>query len=606
MEKNKGKIIEKMKDYKGITLLALAVTIVVLLILTSIGIKLALGNNGIIGEAKNAKEQAEIDEEKGIVKRATTVSLIRSKGSQVEQDTLEKALNDETGEGKTEVSDVGDVFEIVFIDSNRYYEVDREGNISDVNEIIKDNYAGDITKGGRCDGSEEKPYEISCIEDLVVLSNITNGTGIKLENGVAVNITKGDTLEGKYIVLTRDLNFKSKYSYDNYSRTDFGNLNNDDTDGNMLMTEMTTGTGWIPIGQYQGNFDGKEHTIANIYINAAADDKEAKALFRVMMTNTVISNLTVTGKINSNWHAAGIAAGTEGGRMVGIISNCINKVDIAGYNMIGGIAANYIKCINNCMNYGTLSSTGAAYGYAGIGGIIGVTNNNGDEVEIDNCINYGKISGTYHLGGIAGTSSGDTIIKNCKNKGNVNDTSGTATVGGILGLQRGGNLNMVNCCNEGKVIGKNEAGGIVGAVGGASWDSILNTYIQECYNIGSVVSENNAGGIVGTQGTISANNNLYIYNLWNLGTIKGEKNKGEILSTIYTSTRTVTKTEFENVYCTDTAIGIGTLTNGEATLKSVSEIKSESFVDLLNSNIGTNTDWKRWKLGEDGYPTFED
>ena len=607
MEKNKGKIIEKMKDYKGITLLAMAVTIVVLLILTSIGIKLALGNNGIIGEAKNAKEQAEIDEEKGIVKRATTVSLIRSKGSKVEQDTLEKALNDETGEGKTEVSDVGDVFEIVFIDSNRYYEVDSEGNISDSNKITKDEYAGDITKGGRCDGSEEKPYEISCIEDLVVLSNITNGTGIKLENGVAVNITKGDTLEGKYIVLTRDLNFKSKYSYDNYSRTDFGNLNNDDTDGNMLMTEMTTGTGFVPIGLFGGSFDGKDRVIDNIYINATVEDKKYKALFRQLASSTtVIKNLTVTGEIKSNSYAAGIVGGTQGGGQLGTISSCINKVDVTGYNAVGGIAGAYIKNINNCKNYGTLEITGNTYQYAGVGGIVGIANNWGDEVEINNCVNYGEIKGVNCPGGIVGTSAGVTVIRNCTNKGKINNFDGLTDAGGILSWQKGDTINLINCWNEGDVIGKKSAGGIVGSVTGASWTAILNTYIKECYNIGSVVSENNAGGIVGTQGTISANNNLYIYNSWNLGTVKREKNKGEILSTIYTNTKTVTKTEFENVYCTDTAIGIGTLTNGEATLKSVSEIKSKSFVDLLNSNIGTNTDWKRWKLGEDGYPTFED
>ena len=606
MEKNKGKIIEKMKDNKGITLLALAVTIVVLLILTSIGIKLALGNNGIIGEAKNAKEQAEIDEEKGIVKRATTVSLIRSKGSKVEQDTLEKALNDETGEGKTEVSDVGDVFEIVFIDSNRYYEVDSEGNISDSNKITKDEYAGDITKGGRCDGSEEKPYEISCIEDLVVLSNITNGTGIKLENGVAVNINKGDTLEGKYIVLTRDLNFKSKYSYDNYSRTDFGNLNNDDTDGNMLMTEMTTGTGFVPIGLFGGSFDGKDRVIDNIYINATVEDKKYKALFRQLASSTtVIKNLTVTGEIKSNSYAAGIVGGTQGGGQLGTISSCINKVDVTGYNAVGGIAGAYIKNINNCKNYGTLEITGNTYQYAGVGGIVGIANNWGDEVEINNCVNYGEIKGVKCLGGIVGTSAGVTVIRNCANKGKINNLDGLTDAGGILSWQKGDTINLINCWNEGDVIGKNSAGGIVGSVTGASWTAILNTYIKECYNIGSVVSENNAGGIVGNQGTTSANNNLYIYNSWNLGKLKG-KTTGFILGRISTGTSTVTKTEFENVYCTDMAIGIGTLTNGEATLKSVSEIKSKSFVDLLNSNIGTNTDWKRWKLGEDGYPTFED
>ena len=37
-----------------------------------------------------------------------------------------------------------------------------------------------------------------------------------------------------------------------------------------------------------------------------------------------------------------------------------------------------------------------------------------------------------------------------------------------------------------------------------------------------------------------------------------------------------------------------------------SEIKNnQSFVETLNNNIGDNTDWKHWKLGEDGYPTFE-
>ena len=73
------------------------------------------------------------------------------------------------------------------------------------------------------------------------------------------------------------------------------------------------------------------------------------------------------------------------------------------------------------------------------------------------------------------------------------------------------------------------------------------------------------------------------------------------------ASKTETKTELKNVYyVTNPFIGTGTLTSGEATLKSESEIKSQTFVDLLNSNIGTNTNWKKWKLGNDGYPTFTD
>ena len=44
-----------MKKEKGITLIALIVTIVVLLILASISIKVLTGDNGLINQAKNGK-----------------------------------------------------------------------------------------------------------------------------------------------------------------------------------------------------------------------------------------------------------------------------------------------------------------------------------------------------------------------------------------------------------------------------------------------------------------------------------------------------------------------------------------------------------------------
>ena len=56
-----------MKNQKGITLVVLVVTIVVLIILTGISINLVLGDNGIITIAKKARENTElakIEEEK--------------------------------------------------------------------------------------------------------------------------------------------------------------------------------------------------------------------------------------------------------------------------------------------------------------------------------------------------------------------------------------------------------------------------------------------------------------------------------------------------------------------------------------------------------------
>ena len=49
-----------MKSQKGVTLVALVVTIIVLIILAGISINLILGDNGIITIAKKAKENIEI------------------------------------------------------------------------------------------------------------------------------------------------------------------------------------------------------------------------------------------------------------------------------------------------------------------------------------------------------------------------------------------------------------------------------------------------------------------------------------------------------------------------------------------------------------------
>ena len=51
---------EKLKSSKGITLIALVVTIVVLLILAGVSINLVVGNNGVINKSKEAKTSSEI------------------------------------------------------------------------------------------------------------------------------------------------------------------------------------------------------------------------------------------------------------------------------------------------------------------------------------------------------------------------------------------------------------------------------------------------------------------------------------------------------------------------------------------------------------------
>ena len=60
--KNKKEEIKQLKTNKGITLVALVVTIIVLIILAGISINLILGDNGIITKAQEAKKAQEIAE----------------------------------------------------------------------------------------------------------------------------------------------------------------------------------------------------------------------------------------------------------------------------------------------------------------------------------------------------------------------------------------------------------------------------------------------------------------------------------------------------------------------------------------------------------------
>ena len=184
---------------KGITLVALVVTIVVLLILAAVSIS-TLTNNGIIRNAGKAKEETEIAEEKEVINSATTQAIGDNTLGNLVENELQEQLDNITDE--TVVSNAGEEIEVAFMDSKRYYVLNKDGNIIEERKIIEDKSPGDITEdqnGNNIDG--DKPFEIWCIEDLVEWSQ---------------NYSTYLTAD---IKLCRTLNFKSNYSY---------------TDGNVL------------------------------------------------------------------------------------------------------------------------------------------------------------------------------------------------------------------------------------------------------------------------------------------------------------------------------------------------------------------------------------
>ena len=121
----------KIKQEKGITLIALVVTIVVLLILAGISLNLVLGQNGVIGKAKDAKNSTEKGQAQDEVNLAINYLQIEDATSTLTQEDKRKILEDELRKisADSSVSISGDEFKII----HKKYEffVDEDLNVSD-------------------------------------------------------------------------------------------------------------------------------------------------------------------------------------------------------------------------------------------------------------------------------------------------------------------------------------------------------------------------------------------------------------------------------------------------------------------------------------------
>ena len=114
-----------MKKQSGITIISLAVTIIVLLILAGITVSMVTGDDGIIKNATDSKKQAEISGEKDILNQAIYSSINNNKYGDLDAGELQNELDILTGENKTEVSPNDDeTLSVLFIDSQNHYNVE--------------------------------------------------------------------------------------------------------------------------------------------------------------------------------------------------------------------------------------------------------------------------------------------------------------------------------------------------------------------------------------------------------------------------------------------------------------------------------------------------
>ena len=128
--KNKAK-----KGTRGITLIALVVTIIVLLLLAGISISMLTGNNSILNRAGEAKDETEKGQEKEIVELSAVQAMGKNKRGNIEEEELQNILDKNAGEGKTKVEIIRKKMIVTFENSKRSYKVYENGDVEEYTKI---------------------------------------------------------------------------------------------------------------------------------------------------------------------------------------------------------------------------------------------------------------------------------------------------------------------------------------------------------------------------------------------------------------------------------------------------------------------------------------
>ena len=175
------------KRNKGITLVALVITIIVLLIMAGVSIALVVGDNGVITQSKNAKDNTIIEQEKEQIALAYSSAVAKKLGDTVTSSDLQTELDLSVGSNLTSVTSNGIGLDVWFKETNHNYNVnggkitrlaDGEGVITTLSDAEKlkqfylaNNYiAGDVigtlyeVDGKKvwyiCEGTEEDNWPV--------------------------------------------------------------------------------------------------------------------------------------------------------------------------------------------------------------------------------------------------------------------------------------------------------------------------------------------------------------------------------------------------------------------------------------------------------------
>lgn len=261
------------------------------------------------------------------------------------------------------------------------------------------------------EGTQASPYLLSTAKDL---EDLSRATSIGHEN-----------YKGQWFVMTNDI----------------------DMTGSTRFVAISSQLGNTSV-QFEGVFDGQDHAIHNLKINAVAfegspvnglvtladnGNRAYQGLIGRLGQVGVLRNVTIAADCSFvfyNYSAPLVAF------CGGLVENCRNYADVLGYGTAIGGVAGYCGTgsdIRNCYNAGNITA-----GNRNAGGITGYAN-----YYITNCVNTGDVrviplrtdipaghKDLINAGGVAGTVS-TAVITNVVNSGTIYASTGMA--GGICG-----------------------------------------------------------------------------------------------------------------------------------------------------------------------------
>ena len=392
--------------------------------------------------------------------------------------------------------------------------------------------------------------EICNLEGLNAIRHQLDGSGYRPSASI-MKITVGCPATGcKGYELSTDLDFGDDKSYSSTANK----------------ITWTTGTGWEPIGHYEGHndasnnlfavtFNGNNHTISNLMINSS--QTTSVGLFSGVGSRSKIIN---TGLLDANvigWRYVGsLVGGSLGGITNSYATGSVSKTD-SDTNMdnLGGLVGRNYGTIRNSYaavsvtgnishngglvgrNHGTITSSYATGSITGdvsyIGGLIGF-NYRG---TITNSYATGSVTGaSEYVGGLVSYNFQGTITSSYATGSVIGgETNGYAHVGGLTGYNSW--ATVTSSYATGSVTGDGYYANVGGLVGKSTWGNIRNSYATGPVkgsgyhaSVGGLTGDNERGGIRNSYATGSVKGSG---RYTETGGLIGENNRGSITNSYW-------------------------------------------------------------------------